>query len=1107
MKVMKNIKRTLETCDCCTGVSVLTPVTLFNRPGLSTIAYRVGTHGSFLQTMKARLSSSELPKLAGLTTRDQGDALIALLDAWSVVADVLTFYQERIASEGYLRTATERRSILELARLVGYRLRPGVASSVYLAYTLEPTQETTTIEAGNKAQSIPGPNEKPQVFETADSLVAHSSLNLLKLRLTQPQFFYPKDSLENFTIFLKGTATNVRVNDALLLGFEMINPPEARQAVYRALEIRPEPQLDRTTIKLRVQGAAPNFQPSKDPKANTSAAIKAIAEKYLDLDSFDLSDKSKIVKRVSDKIALLKTHADPAGEVQALLPELINEYAFSSNRGYDKIASWLSGMIDELEPFQVSEALQVDRDKSSTDNGTTSPAPGIPSFVELFKPFKEPQSLQPRSEARLGRRVGQIYSGSSDFVAQVYATLQPQAAPFVKSVLVNAGPIEVPTRLPKTEGVIQLIEVQALRLKASLAGHNLPPIVRESSNGNNAATIIVSPPNLGEYVAALAQAGFRLESNGDLKHIALDGQYDQIAPQSNVAIERPSVDNQDSQKGFTTTTHKVTTVQTALLTFSDIQFSCSVLTLDTPWLKEDEIGDGRQNNAIVRSTTVFAQSEALALTEIEMTSDVSFAEGTTDARIELDGLYTSLEPGRWIIISGERVIPDERVVRDGRISKTVKTKKMINTGVQVSELVMVASVSHEAKTLLKDELVELRGEKLHTFIRPAETPAYSYRRNTVKIYGNVVRATHGETRNEVLGSGDGSRALQSFTLRQPPLTYLPEATPSGTLSTLEVRVNDVRWGEADNLFALGGKDRKYVTSTDDDGKTTVTFGNGERGARLPTGVENVKAVYRSGLGKEGNVKADQIKLPLTKPLGVKGVINPLRASGGADKETLVQARRNAPISVLALDRLVSVQDYADFARTFAGIAKASATRLSDGARQVVHLTVAGAGDIPIDPTSELYLNLVAALKRFGDPLQPLQVEVFERVLLVVSAKVGLHPDYLWENVKSKISTAMFDEFGFENRELGQDVPQSEVLRVIQSVPGVNYVDLDLLDSVNEEKLTDPNFGAKLKLKPRVNANLARVSGKEDDILPAQLVFLSPEAKDTLILKEQNERYN
>jgi len=63
-----------------------------------------------------------------LKTRDPSDPAIALLDSWALVADVLSFYQERIANEGYLRTALERRSVLELARLIGYQLRPGVAA-------------------------------------------------------------------------------------------------------------------------------------------------------------------------------------------------------------------------------------------------------------------------------------------------------------------------------------------------------------------------------------------------------------------------------------------------------------------------------------------------------------------------------------------------------------------------------------------------------------------------------------------------------------------------------------------------------------------------------------------------------------------------------------------------------------------------------------------------------------------------------------------------------------------------------------------------------------------------------------------------------------------
>ena len=69
---------------------------------------------------------------------------------------------------------------------------------------------------------------------------------------------------------------------------------------------------------------------------------------------------------------------------------------------------------------------------------------------------------------------------------------------------------------------------------------------------------------------------------------------------------------------------------------------------------------------------------------------------------------------------------------------------------------------------------------------------------------------------------------------------------------------------------------------------------------------------------------------LTRPLGVKGAINPMDAEGAADREALDDARQNAPLTVLTLDRAVSLKDYEDFARAFSGIAKALATWTWDG---------------------------------------------------------------------------------------------------------------------------------------------------------------------------------
>lgn len=215
-----------DTCDCCEGLEPLTPLSTANRPGLEQLSYRIGTHATFLETMKARLSREEFSALKDLKTRDSSDPTIALLDAWALVADVLTFYQERIANEGYLRTATERRSVLELGRLVGYTLRPGVSATVYPAFMMElGYNKGGEIPKGTRVQSIPSPNEMPQFFETSERIEAREAWNELKPRLTQPQAITIVDgsitnvakTINTATLYFQGTATNLKANDPLLL--------------------------------------------------------------------------------------------------------------------------------------------------------------------------------------------------------------------------------------------------------------------------------------------------------------------------------------------------------------------------------------------------------------------------------------------------------------------------------------------------------------------------------------------------------------------------------------------------------------------------------------------------------------------------------------------------------------------------------------------------------------------------------------------------------------------------------------------------------------------------------------------------------------------------
>ena len=193
----------------------LTPAVIANRAALPAIAYRVGAYPTFLSSMLAALSSSNVPALAGLRTRSSGDFSIALIDAWSEVLDILTFYSERLANEAYLGTAIEARSVFELARLVGYKPSPGVSASTVLAFSLATAPRspaTVPIPAGTRVQSVPGPGQSPQVFETSSAITATIANNAIRVATSQPWTLIGNDT----STWIAGTSNNINIGDVLL---------------------------------------------------------------------------------------------------------------------------------------------------------------------------------------------------------------------------------------------------------------------------------------------------------------------------------------------------------------------------------------------------------------------------------------------------------------------------------------------------------------------------------------------------------------------------------------------------------------------------------------------------------------------------------------------------------------------------------------------------------------------------------------------------------------------------------------------------------------------------------------------------------------------------
>ena len=920
------------SCGCCKCLngSEGTPST-YNRPGLRRITRRIGTYSTFLDTMIARLSSSldvllgrsapGIYSLSALTTRESDDPAIALLDAWAVAGDVLTFYQERIANEGYLRTATERRSIIELARLVGYRLRPGVSASVHVAYTIDDDGKTL-IPAGAQVQSAGSSEEQPQTFETTESIEARGEWNAILPRMT-----HPPDIKENpIEVWLVGANTGIKAGNWLLFDFG------AKVIPHRVVAVFEDHVLERTRV---------SFTSFVKPQ--------------------DFHTKQQLV-----------------------------------------------------------EALLV------------------------------PSSVAPRTAQHLARNLATSFDVGADNAVVALTQFLPQLSTTIWTALENQT----------LDTISNLRGVYVLRGRAALFGYNAPPLIATGVDGNHQVTFTpmeklqLEVPNI----------------------IYLDQCDEAVLPGSLILAQRAGaapqvlhVKNADTQ---TRAAYGIATKTTRLETTEKF------------WINDPD----DPNVGIIRNSAIFTQSELLELADEPIDGPIGTKprdaastkngdgppEGDDPAiTIELAGFHEGLRSGRYVIVDGERLdVP----------------------GLRSAELAMIARVEQRSAA----------GAANYSVIHLANALAWFYKRDTVRIYANVAKANHGATQREILGAGDGTASMQQFDLRQKPLTYVAAATPSGVASTLAVRANDILRHETDSLAAAGPADQVYTTSIDDSGKVTVTFGTGTHGARLPTGTDNVRAVYRYGIGQVGNVGAAKINNAITRPIGVRSVINPLGASGGADPESRDAARANAPLAVQALDRLVSVRDYEDFARTFAGIAKASAARFTRGRRQFVHLTIAGQDDIPIAETSDLFQALAEALVRFGDVALPVQVAVREAKLIAGAARVRIHPDYLWESVAPMITKALQLTFGFDARSLGQPLFPSEVIATIQAVPGVEYVDLDALDgfTLAELQATNPPLGQRL-----ANADVNTVPAllayhdQQGVLHAAQVVYLTPKLPDAFILTE------
>lgn len=980
-----------------------TPAPVHNRPGLPAIGYRIGDHARFRRAMVEALPRAKVEGREPLrphTARDVADPAIALVDAWAAACDVLTFYQERIANGAYLRTAPGPQ-VARITALLGHRPSPGSSAQTLLAFTAE-GDVPLDVPVGLRVQTVPDAGQKPATFETDAPVRIHRSLNRMALRATRPD----PPAGGGTQAWLAGERTGLRAGDTVLLVADAAHWATRTLAAVEAGDGR-----TRIAWAEALPAAAPPMQVHAVERV--ARAFGHNAPKWDDLERAFKAAQAHAAQKL-----------DYAGFVPKWGPlHFFETVPGTTTRPLDLDArypvrpgTWAvlaEGPRREL--FRVDAASEAARNDyllsaTVTRLATTPAAPGDPN-----KPFPAatsqlllfgdplPQAEAPAPVVRAGTLQLDLDAAYPELRGDRLLLLEG------RRVRIHKGPFPPPVRFPGQEAAPNVAAADALRvLRVARPGGDAFAL---KAPGNHAAAFepgdagLTSPAPTAADACALVPA-FLLyaDLDGDGRFGPGDAAY--LSSEAMLVATGPN-----GTGGFS-----------LRLTPTDARQAGTVVRSGDPdlaaWatdVRPDPSPDGAPCVALVADPT----------------PRLYVTPGPVGHGDPVPKLAIRLQPG----LSGSKVL-----FGDQDHPATAAGTPMAAGGA-AGERIEPTTLGAEAVTVK----AVLRGPGGRTRVELASPLVHDYAPGTVALHGNVAPASHGETqRPEALGSGDASAAHQAFPLGKPPVTHTPDAAGEhGVRAALLVRVGGVEWTPRPTLHGAAPEAPAYTLQRTADG-TFVRFGDGEAGARLPTGTHNVTATYRQGLGAGGNARPGQVRNLKDKPKGLKAATNPVPAEGGVDPEPPEATRTGAPGTVLTLDRIVSLRDFEDAARGHVGVAKARAALAWHGGERVVELTVAGHGDTRLAEGSLVRASLAAYLADRRDPHEALRLRAHDKVPLRITVRVTPGPRHDAAAVQAAARAVLLDLFDFASRGLGEPVHQSDLLAVLHTVAGVAGAEVLLL---------------------------------------------------------------
>jgi hypothetical protein len=1079
-------------CGCCTAPSPAAPLPVTNRSGLPQIAFRIGTFATWREAMLEQIHAT--PALAALTTRDSDDDAITLLELMAAIGDVLSFYNERTANEMLHRTARERDSLLRMLRMIGYRMRPGLAAIALLSFACDAGAQVA-IRQGLKVMTIPGQNQAPATYETLLAITAHGDLNAV------PAFAPPVA----FNAFRTGaTEAPLAAPVALSVGDTL---------VFFGLGVVEEKGI--VALPLPPGGARLRFTPAVQ-QSGWWPAVTWAKEATRRLRFFGYNAPAHLT-------TFQPNSSLPAGgtwlttPIDGSIPAGTNLYPLDAR--YDDLHSGARLLIDcgaGAAPRLAEVVVAATADRQITVGNLTDTV----THVQLRQTIRgRPSPVPVLGTHGVVMRSGEGIVLATDTVALVpYAPGDLPAASDAVAVGTEPNRVDVFACNAATWlATATWTQAGGWTDWSSVDGaitSNPAPIVLATGE----LTVFARGEDFGLWVHGILPAfspwaplggligsdpvpvswgGRRIDVfvrgfDRGLWVISRDGgTWSGFQSLQGVLAGAPAAASTGTERLDVVALSDAGTLIHRRFTGTDW----------TDWL--DLGGAALDTPAIIATGSdrvdIFVHGLDGQLWQISRTGEawsswttLGGALGGAPAALSIGGtlfVYVRAADGSLARVSwsggiwqgwsfppaGLQYIPDRRSARiwqlgeagidfraydypatvaGGRVAlrtpgATLGGLALLATGRQL--LLQADAVTLPATVTAVEPLASVPGDPpdhlLVDFTPPLAQPAAA-----CTLLGNVAPASQGETQpDETLGNGDATQSFQQFSLGRSPVTYLPDPTEITGTPQLQVLVNGTVWQRVDSLYGRTATARVYTVRQSDAGTTTITLGGSGTGAPVPSGAMNVAARYRVGLGLGGRATAGQLSVLLERPPGLRAVTNPLPSDGGADPEPRDNARVAAPGTVRTFGRIVALSDFELVALASGLIARASATWVWRALERAVFLTVAGPGGAVLSngTLATLYSLLTAA----RDPNYPLTLANLVRVPLAVAARLVADPAVADDTVLANARAALLAAFSFEEMGLGQAVHASHVMATLQSAHGVIAVALDVFQLKDFTTLT------------------------------------------------------